>query len=144
MKNIYKNIALLLVVLATIVLVFVGCSDMMSKMVEVVLKVEAENTIRTYVKTYSVIGTLENSKSSINLVDLIPSEDVVIPNISPGKWTFTVNAYDDNKVLIGSGTKDVILVEGRKVDLKIPVVFIPLKLTISDPDFVSIDRKSVV
>ena len=131
MKHVHKNISIVFVVLAAIVFAFVGCSDMLIQMGEVVLQIEAENTIRTSVATYSVSGHLENSKSpSFQRDNLKPLEDVIIPNMAPGKWTFTVTAYNEKDEPIGNGTKEIVLVEGQKVDLKIFVVFDPIQLKI--------------
>ena len=140
MKHMHKNISIYLVILASILFVLVGCSDMMVKMGEIVLQVEPEDTIRTTVATYSITGNLEGSRSSINLSNLLPSEEVVIPNIAPGKWTFTVTAHDDTNTDIGSGTKGIVLIEGQKVNLKVPVVFVPLSLTITTPTIPNLSK----
>ena len=64
MKKTYKNISIVLVVLALLVLVLAGCSDMMAKMGEIVITVEPADKIRTTVTSYTVTGTLEGSKAS--------------------------------------------------------------------------------
>ncbi len=139
MKQIHKNSSLFLIVLISALFVFVGCSDMMVKMGEIVLQVVPEDTIRTTVTSYSVTGNLEGSRSTINLLNLLPSEEVVIPNIAPGKWTFTVTAYNGNAD-IGAGTQDIVLVSGQKVNLRVPVVFVPLPLTITSPTIPALSK----
>ncbi|HKL58145.1 MAG TPA: YDG domain-containing protein, partial [Sphaerochaeta sp.] len=140
MKDTRKNISLLLVVLASLLFLFVGCSDMMVKMGEIVLQVEAEDTIRTSVDTYTITGNLEGGKSLFTQENVKPGEDVVISNITLGTWSFTVVAYDGigtgkgNE--IGRGTKKIVLVEGQKMGLKVPVEFEPIQLTIDNIAFV--------
>ena len=101
---------------------------------EVVLKIETEHSIRTLVATYSVTGNLESTKSTIKLESVKPDDEVSIPNIAPGKWTFTVIAYDEDGNQIGSGTKQIVLLEGQRVNLKVPVEFISIQLTLGDQD----------
>ncbi len=140
MKHIRKNISILLVVLATLSFLFVGCSDMMVKMGEIVLQIEPEDTIRTSVHKYSIVGNLASSRSSVSFDNLSPGGEVVIPNIAPGTWAFTVVAFDKSNNEIGRGTKDIVLTEGQKMDLKIPVVFVPLPLSITDPILTSLSK----
>ncbi|HKL57630.1 MAG TPA: YDG domain-containing protein, partial [Sphaerochaeta sp.] len=139
MKTMHKNISTLLIILATLALLLVGCSDMMVKMGEIVLTIEAEDTIRTSVTKYKVTGSLEGgSKATIDLEVTMPANEVVVPNIAPGKWTFLVEAFDaaySTDIPIGRGTQVINLVEGQKVGLKVPVEFMPLQLSISAPFF---------
>ncbi|MDY0287781.1 MAG: YDG domain-containing protein, partial [Sphaerochaeta sp.] len=135
MKHRTKHISVLLVVLASLLLLLVGCSDMMDRMGEIVLQIEPEDTIRTIVARYSLVGNLENSRASVTFDGLAPGEEVRIPKIASGNWSFTVVAFSDQdcKIEIGRGTKSIILIEGQQVNLKVPVVFVPLPLSVSNP-----------
>jgi len=79
MKHMHKNISMLLLILVGILFAFVGCSDMMVKMGEIVLQIEPEDTIRTIVDKYTVTGNRASSRSSVSFDNLSPGEDVVIP-----------------------------------------------------------------
>ncbi|NBK20785.1 MAG: hypothetical protein EOM68_02025, partial [Spirochaetia bacterium] len=140
MKHTGKNISILLVALATLLLLFVGCSDMMVKMGEIVLQIEPEDTIRTSVHNYSVVGNLEGSRSSVSFDNLSPGDDVVIPKIASGTWTFTVTAFDANGLEIGTGTRAIVLTEGQNVSLKVPVEFKPLALSVTEPTLPSLSK----
>ncbi|HKL57178.1 MAG TPA: YDG domain-containing protein, partial [Sphaerochaeta sp.] len=135
MKKTYKTISIVLVVLALLVIILAGCSDMMAKMGEIVITVEPSDKIRTTVTSYTVTGTLEGSKASpLSLEIVVPATEISIPSISPGKWTFVIKAFDSVGE-IGEGTQVVTLSEGQNVNLNVPVDFVPIPLSISNIPF---------
>ncbi|MDT4762463.1 YDG domain-containing protein [Sphaerochaeta sp. PS] len=121
MKNMNRHISALLVVLACMLLLFVGCSDMMEKMGEIVLQVEFEN-VGVDVATYAISGTLAGSRSTI-LLENLTETTIKISDLTPGTWVLTVTAFDGDKTQIGTGSKEVLLSVGKLVEQTILVVF---------------------
>ncbi|AEV27914.1 hypothetical protein SpiGrapes_0050 [Sphaerochaeta pleomorpha str. Grapes] len=109
----------ILLVIVSILLCFVGCSDMMEKLGKISLHIELDNH-EVSVASYTLTGT----QGSVTLNPEVPeSLNVDLSSLKPGTWSLTVKAFDSGSTQIGTGTQEVNLKEGQVLDTTLLVVF---------------------
>ena len=136
MKKINEKYILSLLILAAVLLGFVGCSDMMEKLGNISLHIELDNH-DVSVASYTLEGTLANS--SVKFTPAVPDTlKVNLSSLKSGRWTLTVKAFDSGNIQIGIGTQVIELKEGQVVDTTLLVVFtqpppVPTSFMLSSP-----------
>src|SRR3989339_2111746 len=114
MKKTHKKYILSFLVIISILLFSVGCSDMMEKLGQISLTIELDIPEIT-VESYTLEGSLANTDISFVLDD-VTALNHTLTSLRPGQWTIRVTAFDSNGNQIGAGTKVTDLIHGQIQD----------------------------
>jgi hypothetical protein len=112
---------LLIIMLATIMLGFTACSDMMEKLGTISLTIVLD-TPDVAVASYRMEGLHDNPNSRFTLHDIVPPRHV-LSSLKSGLWTITVTAFDAAGTQLGTGSTSVDIREGQIVETTLLVVF---------------------
>ncbi len=112
---------LLIIMLATIMLGFTACSDMMEKLGTISLTIVLD-TPDVAVASYRMEGLHDNPNSRFTLHDIVPPRHV-LSSLKSGLWTITVTAFDAADMQLGMGSTSVDIREGQIVETTLLVVF---------------------
>lgn len=121
MKPTKTTLFIYILVIATILLTFIGCSDMLETLGNISLTIDLD-TPEVEVASYTLEGNLVDPTTRFTLNNInVPRH--TLTGLKQGRWTLCVKAFDDQGNQIGIGTKAVDLKEGQILDTSLLVVF---------------------
>jgi hypothetical protein len=116
-----KKTTITLLFIATILLSFTACSDMMEKLGNINLTIVLD-TPDIAVASYRLEGLHDNPNSRFTVHDIVPPRHT-LSSLKSGLWTITVTAFDAAGTQLGAGTTRINLREGQIVETTLLVVF---------------------